>query len=226
VTANHELATDEATGAESFRPEGAGLLVAALLSLLFMTFHPSVHRAGAADVAAAIRKIAVAGRVVHAALIATLVVTAWGVLGLARRLGFERATVRLGALALLVGSCASIAAATLSGFVVTGLADGAGSAGSEALAGALQLCHVANQAFAQVGVVATAGALCLLSCTLLRRRGPARAVAVYGIVQAVVIVAALAVGVLRLDVHGMLGVVAAQAVWHGAVGVLLLRRES
>jgi hypothetical protein len=82
-----------------------------------------------------------------------------------------------------------------------------------------------NQTFAAIYSVAASSAIVLWSASGLRHGGLSRAIAIYGCILPPIIIVLIAVGHLRLDVHGMGAVVLVHAVWFVTVGIRLCRRE-
>ena len=85
------------------------------------------------------------------------------------------------------------------------------------------MCGVLNQAFANVGAVAMSAAIVLWSLDLLRGPHAVRWVGMLGLAVGVLPTVALVLGMLHLDVPGMLVVVLLQSLWNIAVGILLVR---
>jgi len=89
-----------------------------------------------------------------------------------------------------------------------------------------------NQAFGKIYTIAASVAIVLWSASGLRNRandqsggrgGLSRGIAIYGCFIAPVLIVLIAVGHLRLNVHGMAVVVVAHAIWFVVVGVQLTR---
>jgi heme A synthase len=83
-----------------------------------------------------------------------------------------------------------------------------------------------NQAFARIYSVAASLAIILWSVSALRNGGLGRAVATYGCVIGPLVIIGIAIGHLRLDVHGMTVVAVAHAIWFLVVGAEMCRRGS
>jgi len=83
-----------------------------------------------------------------------------------------------------------------------------------------------NQAFARIYSVAASMAIILWSISALRNGGLGRGVAIYGCVISPLIILGIAIGHLRLDVHGMAAVMLGQAIWFIVVGSLLCARPA
>jgi hypothetical protein len=108
-----------------------------------------------------------------------------------------------------------------------GLAEGALTVfGLAALAVVIAGTGHLNQAFAQVFVVASATAIALWSASIVRSGRLAGGIGVYGLVAAPLLVLGLAVGHIRLNVHGFGLVVLAEAIWYVSVGALLVRSRA
>lgn len=206
------------------RLAGWTLVVAAVLSLVAMSHHPVGHGADPGAIMRSILEIAATSAVVHGSLIALMLATAWALLELSAWRGFSSALVRAALPLYVIGVLAMIVAALVNGFVTTRIAArfiDADAAGQLQAQGLFALCWAINQTAAKFAVALFAGAIALWSLDFVRDRGGARALGIFGVAVAVACVAAL--GVVRLDVRGMLLVSVALAVWQAAVGVWMLR---
>lgn len=120
-----------------------------------------------------------------------------------------------------------LGAATVSGFVAPGLAERYAQATPqemEAAAPIFRFGFEVNQALAKIGATAQSVGIFLWSWVLLLRAGApkwVRAVGALGLAVGAFPVLGLVSGSLALDVHGMLAVVVAQAVWTIAIGAWL-----
>lgn len=83
-----------------------------------------------------------------------------------------------------------------------------------------------NQAFARIYAVAASVAVVLWSASALRNGGLGRYIAIYGCIVPPLIIVLIAIGHLRLDVHGMAVVALAHAIWFTVVGVELYQKSS
>jgi hypothetical protein len=202
------------------------LIVASVLSVVLMAFHPSLHHGTTAE---AIAEIAEKGRVnaiVHGGLIALaglLLACFWS---FAERLDLRHPAVRIGAVAYACGTATLAGAAVVNGFVVSGLGAhyaGRPAADLEALCHLMNLCGVANQTLARIGVVATSTAIVAWSLILAGRGGSPRGVGVFGVLAGGATAVAIVCGLLPLNVHGMGAVVLLQSIWSVAVGVVWMR---
>ena len=127
-----------------------------------------------------------------------------------------------------MASVAVMIAAVASGLLAPGLAGQmVASSGTEhdLAAAFFHYTGSINQAFAKVYVVAASMAILLWSAAILAHGRLARAAGAYGVIVSVLAVLALAIGHLRLDVHGFGAVVLAEGAWFIAIGILLARRR-
>jgi hypothetical protein len=147
-----------------------------------------------------------------------------GACGLARRLS---AADRLSFAAIVTYGFACVAimiAAAVSGFIVPDImkhmlrdVPAAAHQWEIVISGIFQI----NQAFARIFSVGASLAILLWSISVLRNRGLGRGVAIYGCIVAPLIIIGIAVGHLRLDVHGMTVVMLGQVIWFIIVGCQL-----
>ncbi|MDH3523269.1 MAG: hypothetical protein OES32_06750 [Acidobacteriota bacterium] len=205
---------------------GLTLVLAPLLSVFAMAHHPSTGGSGTAERLRQMSHEAGVSAVVHGALIALAIATLIGFFTVAGRLGWQSGRVRAGAVAYSIGVVCMVGAALVSGFVVSGMAQryvDATPAEMEAALPAFHLAHAANQALAKTGAVAMSAGILFWSLVMLGRHGLLRGLGALGVPIALVPIAGLVAGYLRLDVHGMLLVVLGQSLWTLGVGVWLLR---
>lgn len=201
-------------------------MVGTLLSVFAMAHHPSAAASGTADRLAEMADKATISAIVHGGLIGLMLLVFVGFVGLADVLGLGLRRVRAGLVAYGAGVVCMLGAAIVSGFVVPGLATSyAGGSAEEltAVVPVLSLCFRANQALAEVAVVAQSVGILCWSLVLAGKSGWIRMVGWLGLAAAGLPVIGLLAGRLHLDVHGMLAVVVVQAVWTLAVGFWLVR---
>ena len=207
---------------------GLAMIAGVMMGLVTMALHPTgddVTRDMATQGALAVA--------VHALGIAAAPVALFGALALTRVLGEDGPLARggLAELALAFQALAAVAtlmAATASGFLAPALiASVMAAQGDERIAAAAVLHYNGglNQAFARVLVGASSVAIALWSVEMLRTRRLGRGTATYGLVVALVTLAMLLSGSLRLDVHGFGAVVLAHGVWTVLAGLSLMRRD-
>ncbi len=207
---------------------GAVLLVSSVLSVVFMSHHPTV---GAHDTGAMLLEVSEKARLsalVHGALIALLGAETFALFELSGRLGWGRAPVRAAALFYLVGALAMVGAALISGFILPDVAqrftgDATQATAGESLRQLLGACAITNRTLARFSTVAMSVSFALWSGVLWKSGGPARLVAMLGAPVSVIPAAAILAGALRLEVAGMTAVTVAHGAWCAAAGLLMIR---
>jgi hypothetical protein len=205
---------------------GKLLIGASVLEVLAMAHHPSVGSHEVAGAVAEIGRLSALSATVHGALIALMLISFYCLTEFCLQRGMRRPLVRAGLIAYAAGVIAMMGAATVSGFIITGVASHlsqATPADQQISAQLLILCAVLNQALAKIGVVAMSAGIAFWSIGLLHSAGLARWIGALGCVIGLLPVAGLALGVLRLDVHGMGAVVLLQTLWSIAIGVWIYR---
>jgi hypothetical protein len=203
---------------------GILLIAGSLLTMSVMFLHPTSHDLLAPGNFA---RQAHRNTLVHGAAIAAIPMLFLGLLGLSRRLGFDdlsvAATVSYG-----LGAIAVFGAAVASGFVATeaiGRMIEVGEDASGMYHALLASTGWWNQAFATVGVGASATAILLWSAAILRSSRVPRLFGVAGAVIGGAILLAFLSGHLRLNIHGFGIVVLAESLWFIGVGALLIRES-
>ncbi len=202
---------------------GTALILGSVGTMVTMALHPTGHDLAAPE---HFERVALLAKVVHSLAIASVPVTFLGVLALARRLDGPDRSAIAGLVVFGLAAFSVVVAAVVSGFVTPELMRGhldADAATKEQLHRVLDLAHELNQGFARVYVVASSAAIALWSVAILRGRGLAKGLGVYGLVLGVAATLGIVSGHLRLDVHGFGAVVLGQAVWWITAGVLLRR---
>ena len=206
------------------RAAGITIIVASLLSIGFMLYHPRVHAHGMSDFVVAVRQELLVNGVVHGTLIVLMGVLAAGFSVVTTPVDSVWARIALAAYAL--GAVSGMAAASINGLIVPEFVlhfEGRSETVLEALRPVLSFCHSANQVCSRMWVVASAIALVFWSIALTQRMGVARTVGILGIVLGFALLVALAIGYLPMDIHGVLAFIVTQTIWSIAVGVLLIR---
>jgi hypothetical protein len=201
---------------------GILLIVGSLLTMSVMLLHPTSHDLLAPG---SFARQAHRNTVVHSVAIAAIPMLFLGLLGLSRRLGFDdlsvAATVVYGFSAIAV-----LGAAVASGYVATEAIEHMLEAGEDSKGvyhALLASTGWWNQAFARVGVAASAAAILLWSAAILRSTRVPRVVGVVGAVIGGAILLAILSGHFRLNIHGFGMVVLAESLWFIGVGALLVR---
>jgi hypothetical protein len=200
------------------RKSGIALIAGSVGGIVTMAIHPT---AGGALTVAQVERLAVVSGIAHGIALVSLVVLFLGACGLARGIA---AADRLSFAGIVIFGFACVAifiAATVSGFIIPAIIkrmaqDAPGNAHSWQIVidGIFQI----NQAFAQIYSVAASLAVILWSVSVLWNGGLSRGVSIYGCVISGLIILGIAVGHLRLNVHGMAAVWLGQAIWFIVAG--------
>jgi hypothetical protein len=165
---------------------------------------------------------------IHGSLMLSYLVLVSAFYLLSRRLGLGRPAVSLGMTAYAFGTFAMIAAAVINGFALALFASqyagvGVGADRAAAVGAAFNLAGSISAIWAAVGAAGWAVATLAWSLRLVALPVGNRIIGGFGILIGVATMAMLASGLLILDLHGFLAVVASQTAWSVAVGVQLIR---
>jgi len=206
------------------RKSGIALIAGSLGLILTMAMHPIPTASLTAEQIVHLMRLSA---IAHSIAMVSALLLFLGAYGLTRSiLAADR--IAFAALVIFGFACVAVLIATaVSGFIVPGimdlmLRDAPANARQWQIvnAGIFQI----NQAFSRIYAVAASLAMILWSASALRNGGFGRGVAIYGCIGAPIVVIAIAIGHLRLDVHGMAAVVLVQAVWFILVGSQLRSR--
>jgi hypothetical protein len=203
---------------------GLAMIAGVVMGLVTMALHPTGR-----DVMRDVEGQGALALAAHALGLAGVPLGLYGALALTRRLGAAGPLAELALAFQGMAAVATLLAATASGLIAPGLMArvATASADERAIAAAvLRYNGDVNQAFARVLVAASSVAIALWSVEILRTHRLRRGTGVFGLVVAVVALAALLSGHLRLDVHGFGAVVLAQGVWLVVVGLELAREPA
>jgi hypothetical protein len=212
----------------SGRVAGALIVLAWLLSLAFMAHHPVVHVHALQDVVADMERQAATDRVVHGALITMVGFLLYGFTCVASRLGLDSFMARAGLIAYALAAGGMVLAALADGFITPefiGRFDGRPTTQLEMMKEILAFCGIGIRVCTRFGVVAMSAALLFWSAAMLGGRGIVRAVGVLGWIVGAAPLIALSIGLLPMNVHGVLAFMLGQAIWSSAVAVLLMRGD-
>lgn len=210
------------------RVAGAVLVLASVASVFLMAHHPTVSGHGIADAMAETSAKARTAQVVHGGLIVTMGALMFGFLEVCSRLGLHLRSVRAALIAYFAGSGAMLGATLISGFLIPSVVaryEGQQGDALEPLRHLLILASLGNRTLANFGVAAMSAAILLWSLTIARRPHRSRVLSALGLLVSTTPPAALLASAMRLDVHGMSIVVAAQSLWNIAMGAQVLRRK-
>lgn len=212
------------------RKSGIAFIAASIGGIVTMAIHPTASSGLAAD---QIEHLALVSAIAHSIAIISFLILFLGAVGLTHRLAGREDSdqpERLALIALVAygfGAVALLLATAVSGFIVPDIMR---HMARDAAANAPQWHMIIdavfqfNQAFARIYSVAASAAILLWSASALRHGGLSRGIAIYGCIVAPALIVLIAVGHLRLNVHGMAVVVFAHALWFVIAGVELCRR--
>jgi len=210
------------------RKSGVALIAGSLGGLLTMAIHPT--HAAAVLTPPQLLHLAIASAIAHSLAMISYLGVFLGTIGLSRHLdACESLDMpdRLALAALTVYAFASVAlllATAVSGFIVPGIVRDMirdSPANSPLWKIVIDAVFQFNQVFARIYSVAASAAILLWSASVLRNGGLGRGIAMYGCIVTPPLIVLLAIGHLRLDVHGMTVVVVAHAVWFIVAGAQL-----
>jgi hypothetical protein len=208
------------------RKAGIALIAGSIGGILTLAVHPS---GGGSLPAAQVSYLALVSGAAHSLALVSVLLLFLGACGVARRLG---AADRLSFAAIVTFGFACVAimiAAAVSGFIIPDIMkhmirDVPASAPQWHIA--MDSIFQINQAFSRIFSVAASIAIILWSASALRNGGLGRGVAIYGCIVSALIILGIAVGHLRLDVHGMTVVMVGQVIWFILVGSQLCSRPT
>jgi hypothetical protein len=207
------------------RLSGLALIAGSCGTIITMSLHPTGH-VEAAQLESMIHMLIA----VHALALACLPVLFLGAWGLSRRVATPDHLAMAGLVLYTFALLAVMNAAVADGLVAPSLfRQIVASAGSPpAIDGWRMMSRYnfyANQAYAQVFVVASSVAIVLWSASTWRSRQLAPGLGIYGCILGPVTLLALFSGRLNLDAHGFGIVIFGQAAWFIVAGALLWRHE-
>jgi hypothetical protein len=208
------------------RKSGIALTAGSLGLIITMAMHPIPTASLPAEQMVHLMRLS---GIAHSIAMVSALLLFLGACGLTRSI-LAADGMAFAALVIFGFACVAVLIATaVSGFIVPGimelmLRDAPANARQWQIvnAGIFQI----NQAFSRIYSVAASLAMILWSASALRNGGFGRGVAIYGCIGAPIVVIAIAIGHLRLDVHGMAAVVLVQAVWFILVGSQLRARPT
>lgn len=209
------------------RGRGTALIVSAVASLFIALAHPTGRDfANTADRPA----VVLLSQIVHGLAIAAVVVSLLGSIGLWRRLApAAPLAADLAAVAFALAGGCTVLAAVAGGFLapdLLGRMAGGDAAATASATAAMLYNHLAQRVYAKIFTLATAAAIGLWSFAGWRHRRLPRWLAAYGLASAIAVTGLLVAGALVLDVHGLLVLMLAEAVWFVGAGTALCRPPS
>jgi hypothetical protein len=203
------------------RKAAIALTAGSLGGILTMAIHPT---AAGSLTAEQVARLSTASAAAHSLAMVSVLVLFLGACGLARHTA-ARHRLSFAAIVTFGFACVAIViAAAVSGFIVPNIMkhmvrDLPANAHQWQIVidGIFQF----NQAFARIYSVATSLAIVLWSISALRNKTLAQGTVIYGCIVSPLIILGIAIGHLRLDVHGMAIVTLAQAIWFIAAAAQL-----
>jgi hypothetical protein len=208
------------------RKAGIALIAGSIGGIVTMAVHP---RGGGSLSAAEVPHLALVSGVAHSLALVSVLLLFLGACGVARRLA---ASDRLSFAAIVTFGFACVAimiAGAVSGFIIPDIMKHM----IRDVPSAAPQWHIVmdsifqiNQAFSRIYSVAASIAIILWSATALRNGGLGRGVAIYGCIISPLIILGIAIGHLRLDVHGMTVVMVGQVIWFILVASQLCSRPT
>jgi hypothetical protein len=207
------------------RKSGIALIAGSLGGILTMVIHPTGAGAMSAEQTS---HLAIVSAAAHSLAIASVIVVFLGACGLARTIAAPDRLAFAGLVTYGFACVSVLIAATVSGFIVPDILrhmvrDVPANAPLWKIV--VDAIFQINQAFARIYSVAASLAVILWSISALRNGGLGRGVAIYGCLIAPIIILGIAIGHLRLDVHGMAVVALGQAIWFILAGIQLWSRK-
>ena len=190
------------------RAGAIALITGSAVSLLVIAFHPT--------------HVGTASTVIHAIGIATAPITLFGAVVLSRFLGFHRPLPLLATAYFAIGTCAIVAAAAMSGFVMPALAND--ELHDEAiLHDFAHFTFALNQAAANVYTALVSLALLIFAMSWRSSGTLAQVTRWSGLVIALAVLGWQLTGNLELDIHGMGVVMVGHAAWLVVAAVTMWR---
>jgi hypothetical protein len=207
------------------RKSGIALIAGSLGGILTMAIHPTGAGAMSAEQTS---HLAIVSAAAHSLAIASVIVVFLGACGLARTIAAPDRLAFAGLVTYGFACVSILIAGAVSGFIVPDILrhmvrDVPENAPLWKIV--VDAIFQINQAFARIYSVAASLAVILWSISALRNGGLGRGVAIYGCIIAPIIILGIAIGHLRLDVHGMAVVALGQAIWFILAGTQLWSRK-
>lgn len=204
---------------------GVILIVEALFSILAMLHHPEVTSTTAVGAVSQISEFGGTARIVHAMMIAFLILNYYAITVFARAVHRKDRDMSLGLVIYSFAAVAMVGGPLISGFIMTSLADRYATfppADQTVFKDLGRLAGASNQALEKFGTLGYAVAMVIWSVSLVRTSGFLRIVGICGLIIGTILSAAMILGY-ELDVHGMTVVVMLLALWYVLVAAWLLR---
>ncbi|ESQ89844.1 hypothetical protein ABAC460_11110 [Asticcacaulis sp. AC460] len=195
-----------------------------LAALAFISHHPTANLGHPEDGLNNILAVAAQGQQVHGALTVMVLLFATGFSGFAWRLGISHPLVMAGWLSYVGGSLVMMFAALFDGFIIADIAARMGDH-PETAYGLIQFSGIVIQAVARLAFVLTALSSVFWGLALLHYKGLTRGLGALSLAVGTASLACLLLTTIGFDVGRLLIYMAAQAVWHMAVALWLIRTK-
>lgn len=208
-------------------PAGVAIGLAALLTLVTVSHHPTMKPVKAAEAFPAIVALAPSDRLVHAIVIATMLGLVFGFAAYALRRGLHRSTVVGGFVAFSFGIAVTIGAALVDGFLVPDLASRFVDAAPQVMNQAamfLQVCGLVIQIATKAGLLGMSLGILLWSADLVRDSGVLRVAGIVGVVSGILPLAFVPFGGL-INPHVLVIAIGIQTLWYLTIATLLVLRR-
>lgn len=213
-------------GAPATVPGGI-LIAAALVAVVAVAHHPVAKSHSAAEVMRQIVTLSPTDRVVHGVVIAALLLVLFAFCTFAQRRDLRRSWNLFALVAYAIGAAAIVVAGLVDGFFVPEIALHFGDPADVVTGvGLLKLCSIAIQIFTKLALIAMAVATLAWAADLVRGTRPQRVAAIAGFAAVAAQAAAIALGGPSITAHTILVIIAAQACWYVAVGILMIRGDA
>jgi hypothetical protein len=211
------------------RKAGLALILGTVGSIITMAIHPH-----GSVTPTEFEHMALVSAVAHSLAMVSFIVLFLGTIQLTLRLASHEDPERRDRLAVAglvtfgFAATALLIATAVSGFIVPGIMRhvfAVKAANEPQWDMIISAVFQFNQAFASVYSVAASSAIGLWSASALRNGGLRRFIALYGCTLPLALIILIAVGHIRLNVHGMAVVVLVHSIWFVIVGVGLYRQN-
>lgn len=205
------------------RAAGGLLIALSMLSLLFISHHPTLGTPGYDSLAEEAAAEAGLNGGVHGALIVVMLGFYTALSALSDGLGRSRLSVRAGQAALTAATASMSGAALISGFIVPGAAASLlrGDMAAEFPA-LLRMLGASNQTLAEAGTIAYGAAIFFWSLRLVALPGFARITGGLGLAAGAGLIAGILTGALHLHVTGMTLALGVMDAWFVMAAILML----
>jgi len=208
------------------RIAGSALVAVAIILVFAMLHHPVPHASSFEEYVAEVAALQVINRLVHGSAIGLMLVLGTSLSYFATRLGVNRMSIRLGAITILVGSLAMIAAALVSGFIVPGYLEGLELDSADAAAqgkDTLRAMREINRCCDLLGVICLSFGMFQCGIAGLLRRQKLWGVGFVGVVGGLAGIMGVFVGYTQANVTGVMVFSLLFASWLILAGASLMR---